>query len=171
MYIFNVLFAATKLSTLGLVAPFSRISLTIATDDSGTVYVDGDLVCTIKESLIPVNFTISTSNRVIAVEVVNGGHIPTVINYVGFLIDSAKFFTDNSWKCTLEPLFTEEWIHLSFNDSSWPNAVCFVTSSLIKFYGYRHTNLSPKTCFISAYDLGAPSYIRLYCRKKIQLTL
>ena len=72
----------------------SPITITIATDDTATIYVDGQYKA-VTISHIPININVKASSRVIAVVVYNMGQSGGLIAQI-----STGIVSDRSWKCT-----------------------------------------------------------------------
>ena len=150
----------------------SKFLLSIATDDFGTVYVDGKAVLTTKVAFKVFNFSVDSTSRILAVQVVNDNkplHYWLGFSYVGFALESlnSDIITDPSWKCVASSPSTPNWIQYNYDDSSWSKAVCYDTTGdwRSKYKGLPQNSFSsPYICWI-----GFSTHLFIqnpaYCRK------
>ena len=116
----------------------------------------------------PFFLTIRARRRklLIAVEVDNLGPLP--LSYVGFLFDSStNIVTNQTWKCKMERPASKEWVRLNYDDTKWPNAVCYDKELIAAVFYQRFykPSLSKSSCYISGSLLPSDKSARLFCRK------
>lgn len=101
--------------------PSKVMTLTVASDEASVLYVDGIYVAETKV-YSPVSLEISTTSRLIAVQVVNR------ILFIAFIaVTSTKIGTDTTWRCTTS-VVGNDWMKLKYDDSLWPQAVLFASN-------------------------------------------
>ena len=95
------------------------MTIRIATDDTGTAYVDGRLLFTIAKCREAVSATVKDDIKVIAVQVIN-----YAIDIGLMAMTSSGVVSDTNWKCTsTQPALG--WNSPDFDDSKWPQAISY----------------------------------------------
>lgn len=113
----------------------------MATDNVGTVYVDGSLLFNTTAFRKPVSVTMRASAKVIAVQVSSVTHHAGFIAAVTQLTNDSMstkrrcvnsetrnvlpVVSDATWKCT-PTVQAPQWTETKFNDDSWPQALPYV---------------------------------------------
>jgi hypothetical protein len=108
----------------------STVSIAVAMDNSGAVYIDGKLIKYISQPYQPVNITVRLPVRVIAVVVK-----PNNIRLANFVVESYPqgFVTsDLSWKCTTTSEPNTDWLQKGFDDSSWQSGLIILSNENIR---------------------------------------
>ena len=135
-----------------------KVNLTICTDDSGSIFVDGVRVLN-TEVFKTYSVEINHSFDILAVFVTN------ILGHIGIMAEtSTGIVTDTSWKCT-DREQRPGWITKRFNDSLWPSAVIIAHNKgghglMPQLHDFPEDGL-----WISVSNAFAK---RLYCRKKIK---
>ena len=144
----------------------------VATDDFGKIYADGKLLFTTDIACRSYKFTLDSSSRILAIEVVNN---PATlgIGYLGFILESSDeaILSNETWKCVSNAPKSLDWVRYDFNDTSWPMASCYAVNG--DWYSTNvltgETFSSLKACWIGRFATLFKSEARLFCRKTYKL--
>lgn len=141
----------------------STATITVATDDSGAVYIDGNHVKNIDLPYQPVTITVQLPVRVIAVVVK-----PNNIRFANFIVESfprAVVKSDATWKCSTASQPNSEWLLREFDDFGWHPSMNLITNENIK----KNVNLPSMGTMSGGLDwismLVVPWQFELICRK------
>ena len=140
-------------------------TLTLITDEFGTVYVDGVAVLSPTRVLIVEKINITSSFRTIAIVVNN------VFGHIGFMAEtSTGVVTNKLWKCTHNVPIVQEskWMKVNFDDSQWLNAVPYAdnSGSISLLLGKTFSEFPEKRLWISVKTSAYSG--RLYCRRTVK---
>ena len=133
------------------------MTLTAAIDDSGLLFVDGQMVMKLRYH-IPQSATVNRNIQVIALD---------LLNYVGesgfILRSSTGIVSDSTWRC-ISNAPPARWSQADFDDSHWPNAV-ETWSNEKDLIGIKLSKFQPMDKWIRSQQLPGPLK-HAYCRKK-----
>ena len=136
------------------------ISVIIATDDAATVYVDGEVKIT-TVSMVQSRFNIDSSNRVIALDIINDR--PLLIGFT--IMMSNGIVSDSSWKCT-DAFNTVDWMQVGYNDQWWPNAQYLMRNDMVNSADAVLSDISPGNFWVSVQIPFFSS--RIFCRRTLR---
>ena len=150
-----------------------NLKIIIATDDYGTIYVDGKLMLTTNVSCKPYSFTLDSGSRILAIKVVNSQNKRMGFGFIGLILESSDeaILSDKSWKCVSNPPSSPAWVQYDFDDNSWPTASCYAVNGDWYTKGVLSENAfkSVKACWIGHSTTLLNLDALLFCRKAYKL--
>ena len=145
------------------IEPPKLVKVTVAADDTATVYVDGLQVCETSYLFsTAANFVMKSTSQVVAVSINN------FFGFSGFIFyASSGVISDKSWKCSdsEQPI---TWSQQKFNDSNWPFAHCYAKNGDGAYAALGPIKgIGDNACWISYTRGTAAIATKWYCRKRL----
>ena len=154
--------ANLMLITIVVIPSPDLIRINAAADDTGIVYVDGNVVFNITAVRKLFRGAVSNTSKMIAVDVFSS------VGDIGLMVYiSTGIVSDTSWKCT-SGVVSRNWISPDFNDKKWPVAISYFVNSGSKEL-YHGTLVKMNNFPASAHWIRASEEhgSRMHCRRSL----
>ena len=143
------------------------ITITLATDDFGTLFINGKEILRLNTFYEPVSITVNYTIRSLALDITNKPFPYNIIGLIGFImITSNGIKSDQTWKCSSTKPRSNDWVYPDFDDSSWTFAYSYSRNG----DGYK-INFPPLSTFpndlwwVSTKISESIVNLHIYCRK------
>ena len=144
----------------------SPITIMLATDDFGTLFINGKEIVRLNTFYDPVSIIVNYTIRSLALDITNKPFPHNIIGLIGFiLMTSNSIISDRSWKCS-STTPSSDWIYPDFDDTSWAHAFSYSRNEDCYKINYPLLSAFPKDLWwISTQKSELLIYSHIYCRK------